>query len=156
VTEGEKTRLIAWGAELRVVHWRLRDALRVTWEAASGEPSAGPPPRERLLFCHGFCTALTGHHQGEDRELFPAIVTAHPELAPTLQTLEQDHVLIARLIDDLQATSQGRLPREVVEAHLARIAAIMEPQFQYGERQLLTVLEILALDADPHDVLGPL
>ncbi|HEY0259444.1 MAG TPA: hemerythrin domain-containing protein [Lacisediminihabitans sp.] len=156
MTEGEKTRLIAWSTELRAVHRRLRDALSVTRENAAGELPAGPLPRELLLFCHGFCTALTGHHQGEDRELFPAIAAAHPELAPTLRRLEQDHVLIAELVDGLQAAIQGRMSAEAVETHLARIAAIMESHFQYEERQLLTVLDTLALDADPHDVLGPL
>ena len=91
MTEGEKTRLVAWSDELRAVHRRLRDALSITQEAlASGEP----PGRDLLLFCHGFCTALTGHHEGEDRELFPAIAAAHPELRDTLRKLEQDHSLI--------------------------------------------------------------
>lgn len=32
----------------------------------------------------------------------------------------------------------------------------MESHFRYEERQLLTVLETLSLDADPGDVFGPL
>jgi DNA-binding transcriptional MerR regulator len=31
------------------------------------------------------------HHEGEDRELFPAVASAHPELRGTLRNLEQDH-----------------------------------------------------------------
>ena len=36
------------------------------------------------------------------------------------------------------------------------VAAIMESHFRYEERQLLAVLETLALDADPEAVFGPL
>ncbi|MDN5796053.1 MAG: hypothetical protein L0H79_09930 [Intrasporangium sp.] len=43
-----------------------------------------------------------------------------------------------------------------LDRHLAGIAAIMESHFRYEERQLFTVLETLALHANPHDVLGPL
>ena len=32
----------------------------------------------------------------------------------------------------------------------------MESHFRYEERELPTVLDTLALNADPHDVLGPL
>ncbi len=143
MTEGEKDRLVAWGAELRAVHGRLREALRVT---RTGE--AGP---DLLLFCHGFCAALTGHHEGEDRELFPAIAAAHPELRETLRNLERDHSMIASLVGGLRDTSPAELGR-----HLDGIAAIMESHFRYEERQLLLVLDTLALNADPRRVLGPL
>ncbi|MFR9807409.1 hemerythrin domain-containing protein [Pseudonocardia sp. RS010] len=156
MTEGEKTRLIAWSNELRAVHGRLREALRVTQAAVKAGQPTGPPTRELLLFCHGFCTALTGHHEGEDRELFPAIAAAHPELGPTLRKLEQDHSMIAHLIAALQAATERGLPPDKLEGHLEGIAAIMESHFRYEERELLTVLETLALDADPSDVLGPL
>ena len=101
MTEGDKSRLIAWSNELRAVHHRLREALRVTQEAAAAGEPASAPARDLLLFCHGFCTALTGHHEGEDRELFPAIAAAHPELRETLWKLRQDHSMISYLIADL-------------------------------------------------------
>jgi hypothetical protein len=47
-------------------------------------------------------------------------------------------------------------PPAELNRHLEGVAAIMESHFRYEERQLLTVLETLALDADPHAVLGPL
>ncbi|MFV0434186.1 MAG: hemerythrin domain-containing protein [Leucobacter sp.] len=156
MTEGETTRLIAWSNELRAVHGRLREALRLTQAAAKAGEPAGPPARELLLFCHGFCTALTGHHEGEDRRLFPAIAAAHPELAPTLRKLEQDHSMIAHLVTALQTATERGLPPDKLGAHLEGIAAIMESHFRYEERELLTVLTALALDAEPGDVLGPL
>ncbi|HEX6335955.1 MAG TPA: hemerythrin domain-containing protein [Jiangellaceae bacterium] len=154
--EGEKTRLIAWSRELRGVHSRLREALTVTQQALSGGEPAQPATRDLLLFCHGFCTALTAHHQGENRDLFPAIAEQHPKLRETLHYLQQDHSMIAHLLAGLQAAvAQTASPAELGR-HLDGIAAIMESHFRYEERQLLTVLETLALDADPQAVLGPL
>ncbi|GAB7039319.1 MULTISPECIES: hemerythrin domain-containing protein [Catenuloplanes] len=154
--EGEHARLIAWSRELRGVHERLRDALAVTRQAvAAGEP-AEPATRDLLLFCHGFCAALTAHHEGEDRLLFPAIAERHPGLRDTLRALKQDHSMIAYLLGGLQAAVDRAAPPAELDRHLEGVAAIMESHFRFEERQLLTVLETLALDAAPRSVLGPL
>ena len=155
-TTGEPARLVAWASELRQVHDRLRRALRIAQDAASAGRSPESAGRELLLFCHGFCTALTGHHEGEDRELFPAIATAHPELRDTLRYLQQDHSMIAHLVSGLQSSVTASATPVELARHLEGIAAIMENHFRYEERQLLDVLETLALDADPKRVLGPL
>lgn len=156
MAEGETSRFVAWGEELRAVHRRLRDALRVVRASTEAGDPVGPLSSDLLLFCRGFCAALTGHHEGEDRELFPAIAAAHPELRGTLRKLEQDHSMIGTLVAALQAAVDRRMPRDAIEAHLDGLAAIMESHFQYEERELLAVLEALALDAEPSDVLGPL
>ena len=159
MSEGEQTRLIAWSRELRAVHDRLREALAVTRQAlAAGETPepAKSVTRDLLLLCHGFCTALTAHHEGEDRTLFPAIAEQHPELRETLDKLQQDHSMIAHLLAGLQAAVAGAASVEQLDQHLEGVAAIMESHFRYEERRLLTVLEALTLDADPHAVLGPL
>lgn len=156
MAEGEKTRLVAWSRELRAVHERLRKALRITRAAVDEGEAAGTNLRDLLLYCRGFCTALTGHHEGEDRELFPAIAEQYPHLRETLRSLEQDHSMIAYLLAGLQdAVGRSATPAEL-DRHLEGIAAIMESHFRYEERALVSVLEILALDVDPQDVLGPL
>ena len=156
MSEGEKARLTAWSHELRTVHQRLRAALEATRDALSSQQDAGSATRDLLLFCHGFCAALTAHHEGEDRELFPAIAAAHPELRETLRRLEQDHSMIAYLLGGLEkAVAQAASPA-ALERHLDGISAIMESHFRYEERALLTVLESLDLRADPRDVFGPL
>lgn len=156
MTEGDISRLHAWSAELRAVHDRLRKALSITREAVHEGRPAEPATRELLLYCHGFCAALTEHHTGEDRTLFPAIAREHPELADTLRALQQDHAMIGHLVGGLQrAVDQQASPGEL-DRHLEGIAAIMESHFRYEERTLLAVLDGLALDADPHEVLGPL
>lgn len=156
MSEGEKTRLVAWSRELRSVHDRLREALSVTRQALTDGEPVEPATRDLLLFCHGFCTALTAHHEGEDRHLFPAIAERYPELRDTLHYLRQDHSMIAHLVAGLQAAVTRAAPPAELDRHLEGVAAIMESHFRYEERQLLTVLETLALDADPHTVLGPL
>ena len=156
MTEGDTTRLIVWSREIQQVHARLRQALAVTRnEVADG--LAGPElGRDMLVFCHGFCTALDGHHRGEDSMLFPAVAAAHPELRPTLRALEQDHSMIAHLLGGLRiAVDRGGTPEDL-DRHLDGIAAIMESHFRYEERALLTILETLDLPGDPADVLGPL
>ena len=156
MSEGEKTRLVAWSRELRGVHDRLREALSVTREALTAGEPVGPATRDLLLFCHGFCTALTAHHEGEDRGLFPAIAEQYPELRDTLHRLRQDHSMIAHLLAGLGAAVARAAPAAELDRHLEGVAAIMESHFRYEERQLLAVLETLALDADPQTVLGPL
>jgi len=156
VAEGEKTRLVAWSRELHAVHQRLREALRVAREAVDEGRSGAPGTRDLLLYCRGFCAALTGHHEGEDRVLFPAIAEQYPHLRETVRQLAQDHSTIAHLLTGLQVTADRSAPAAELERHLDGIAAIMESHFRYEERALLLVLETLALDADPQDVLGPL
>ncbi|MZE68051.1 hemerythrin domain-containing protein [Streptomyces sp. SID5789] len=156
MTERETTRLVAWSQELRQVHHRLREALAVTRAALADGTPGEAATRELLLYCHGFCTALDGHHRGEDRTLFPAIAAAHPELQPVLRALEQDHSMIAHLLGGLQTAVARAAPPEELDQHLEGIAAIMESHFRYEERQLLTVLETLELAAEPGEVLGPI
>ncbi|WP_114854562.1 hemerythrin domain-containing protein [Brachybacterium sp. YJGR34] len=156
MAEGEKTRLVAWSDELRRVHARLREALAMTREAVARGDSEQVASRDLLLFCHGFCSALTGHHEGEDRDMFPAIAAEHPELRETLRMLKQDHSMISHLVNGLQAAVDARSSPEELARHLEGISAIMENHFRYEERQLLVVLDTLALDADPKRVLGPL
>lgn len=155
MTEGEKTRLVAWGREMRQVHERLRSALRIAQDAVYDgvDPAT---TRELLLFCRGFCVALTGHHEGEDRHLFPALAAAHPDLAQTLGKLEQDHSMIGYLLTGLEKAVDRAAPAAELSRHLEGLAAIMESHFRYEERQLLSVLDRLGLDADPRTVYGPL
>ncbi|MET9185006.1 hemerythrin domain-containing protein [Streptomyces tendae] len=156
MSERETTRLVAWSQELREVHSRLREALSVTRASLADGTPGEAAARELLLYCHGFCTALDGHHQSEDRTLFPAVAAAHPELRPVLRSLEQDHSMIAHLLGSLRDAVDRAAPPEELHRHLEGIAAIMENHFRYEERQLLTVLEALELAAAPGEVLGPI
>lgn len=154
MTERDTNRLIAWSNELRRVHGRLREALRVAQSSLISGEAFPAITSDLFIYCRGFCTALGQHHRGEDRALFPAIEAAHPELAPVLRSLEQDHSMIDYLIGELEDAVQQPASREEVARHLEGVSAIMENHFAYEERELLAVLETLSLEAKPSDVLG--
>ncbi|GAB3954985.1 hypothetical protein GCM10029976_098470 [Kribbella albertanoniae] len=156
MTERETTRLVAWSNELRRVHVRIREALEVTRQAVRDGVPTERASRDLLLYCHGFCAALDGHHQGEDRALFPAIEATHPQLAPVLRALTQDHSMIEHLLQGLRDAVDRAATPEELDRHLEGVAAIMENHFRYEEKQLLAVLEDLELNAAVQDVLGPL
>lgn len=147
---------MAWSQELRRVHIRLRTALAVTREASTTAMPSQTAARELLLYCHGFCAALDGHHRGEDRVLFPVIAAAHPQLRPVLRALQQDHAMIGHLLGGLQSAVDRAATSDELDRHLEGIAAVMESHFRYEERQLLTVLETLELAGNVQEVFGPL
>lgn len=153
--EDEKNRLIAWNRELQAAHHRLRRALRLARESLEAG-DASSLRSDLLLYCKGFCAALTGHHTREDAGLFPELSARHPELRPVIAKLEQDHGMIAMLLGELDRAIASAAPPGEPIRHLDGISAIMESHFRYEERELLGVLEGPALDADPHDLLGPL
>jgi hemerythrin-like domain-containing protein len=155
VSEGEKNRLIAWNRELTAAHERLRQALRVTRDALD-RGDAESVGADLLLYCHGFCAALNGHHVSEDEALFPELSTRQPKLRSTIAKLAQDHVMIASLLTQFShALAASATPDELVR-HLDGLSAIMESHFNYEERQLLDTLSTLDVAADPHAFLGPL
>lgn len=150
---GDETRLIAWHRELVGAHDRLREALRIAQQSTYEQT---PARRDLLLFCHGFCVALGGHHTSEDEALFPELVARHPELSETIARLAQDHDLIAVLIQRLDAAICSGATVEDVAGRLDGIAAIMESHFRYEERRLVEVLASLRLRAPIATMLGPL
>jgi hemerythrin-like domain-containing protein len=154
VSEGEKNRLIAWNRELTAAHQRLRQALLVTRDALDAG-DAGPASADLVLYCHGFCAGLSGHHVSEDEALFPGLSARHPRLRSTIAKLVQDHEMIAALLTQFNhALTASATPDELVR-HLDGLSAIMESHFSYEERQLLDTLSALELEAGPHAVLGP-
>ncbi|HEY7046929.1 MAG TPA: hemerythrin domain-containing protein [Jatrophihabitantaceae bacterium] len=149
MSESAGHRLIAWNRELIAAHERLRAALRLARESLDGEP----PARDLLLYCHGFCAALSGHHEREDTGLFPALAARYPALSAVLTNLQQDHRALASLLKQFDEAMRSSAP---LTPHLDGLAAIMESHFQYEERQLLETLAELDLDAEPRSMLGPL
>lgn len=137
-------------------HARLRRALEVTRQALATGAEVPAAERDLLLYCHGFCVALDGHHRAEDDGLFPALLAQRPELAGVVRTLEQDHGMIAHLLHSLRAALDEDRGGVDLERHLDGIGAIMESHFRYEERQLLGVLTGLDLPLDVPEAFGPL
>ncbi|KGN39163.1 hemerythrin domain-containing protein [Knoellia subterranea] len=107
-----------------------------------------------LLYCHGFCAALDGHHRSEDAALFPQIAAARPDLAPVLAKLSQDHSMMDHLIRGLEHSLTSGADSDTVLGHLEGLGAIMESHFGYEERSLLSVLDEIPLELTPADAFG--
>jgi hemerythrin-like domain-containing protein len=150
------TRLVAWRRQLLEAHTRLRLALATAQQAASDSGDVPDASRDLLLFCHGFCVALDGHHRGEDALLFPALIAQHPEVARVIRMLQQDHDMISTLLTRFDAAVQSAESPTSLAQHLAGFAAIMESHFRFEERELEPLLDELELHADPNAVFGSL
>ena len=149
----DNNRLIAWNRELAAAHDRLRRALRIARNSAGRD--LGAARHELVLYCHGFCLALRGHHESEDTGLFPEIRARHPQLQSVIEKLEQDHEMIGSLLRDLDRALTQTSGAEQVACQLDGIAAIMESHFRYEQRQLLDPLLTLHLDTEPQRLFGP-
>jgi hypothetical protein len=107
-------------------------------------------PDDLLSHCLGFCTAIHTHHTGEDRQLFPALRAAAPELVPIISKLEEDHVLVAgilRQIRDLLTARPAAPDPDPDSARLQReldgLTAILESHFSFEERRIANALDAL-------------
>jgi hypothetical protein len=148
-------RITAFGRELRLVHQRLRDALQIARESVEDGVAPKSVSRDLQLFCRGFCLALDGHHRSEDRSLFPLVLQRHPELAPVVAKLSQDHSMLSHLIQELDHTLRTAPEEQALLRHLDGIEAVMETHFGYEERQLVDVLDALPdEDLDRATLLG--
>ncbi len=137
-------RVTAWAVELQTVHHRLEDTLRRARTATAGAALAG----DLLAHCYTFCAALTDHHQREDAGLFERLLADDPELTPVIEELKADHVVLAALIADFEATLEAhtatdQASRERFDSHLNALHARMSAHFAAEERRLDNALDRL-------------
>ncbi|MGH8791473.1 MAG: hemerythrin domain-containing protein [Stackebrandtia sp.] len=150
-------RLAAWGEELREVHRKLRQALAIARESIEDGVPNGRLSEDLLVYCRGFCAALSGHHESENRSLFPRVVRARPDLKPVIEKLSQDHDAIDDLIGGLEHALESGASVEEALRRLDGVEAIMETHFRYEERQLIDVLNAGVVDdADKIELFGPI
>ncbi|GAB3235633.1 hypothetical protein GCM10027447_33420 [Glycomyces halotolerans] len=147
--------MVALSHQLRAVHEHLRRALDLARRSIDGEVDV-PVGQDLLVFCHGFCSALSGHHRSEDSSLFPQILAERPDLAPVVNKLTTDHNMLEHLIGEFAAAMASEADAESLHRHLDGIGAIMESHFGYEERQLLSVLDAVGPQGDARALLGDL
>lgn len=107
--------------------------------------------RER---CVAFCGALDRHHMGEDFGAFPMLAEAFPALAPTLQQLRAEHVVVAEINASIRGLLEGYTPgasdpREL-RAKLHSLVARLHEHFAFEEATIVDALDAIA-DAPPSD-----
>jgi hypothetical protein len=52
-------------------------------------------------YCASYCAIVAGHHGLEDRAIFPHLRKADPGLAPVIDRLEAEHVIIHEVMQDV-------------------------------------------------------
>ena len=142
MTDRSHERLAAFGQQLIEVHYWLRDSLEDLREQLDDYYAGrGLPAADLRAHCLTFCSALTRHHTGEEREAFPEIAAEHPELQKVLSDLRTDHNQIEWIMGKLQKLLDG-LPSSGadVRAEVDALSAIMQTHFVYEEKKLITVL----------------
>jgi alkanesulfonate monooxygenase SsuD/methylene tetrahydromethanopterin reductase-like flavin-dependent oxidoreductase (luciferase family)/iron-sulfur cluster repair protein YtfE (RIC family) len=58
-------------------------------------------------FCASYCRIVAGHHTLEDRSIFPHLRTGDGDLAPVIDRLEEEHEVIADLLERVDQAMLG-------------------------------------------------
>jgi hemerythrin-like domain-containing protein len=96
-------------------------------------------------FCETYCRVVTNHHTLEDRSVFPHLRRSEAELAPVLDRLEQEHEVIAELLERVDAALVGLVGAgedgiESVQATVDLLTDALLSHFSYEERELIEPL----------------
>ena len=130
----------SFGAALKSIH----DAFRRELELIRAEVDrSGPVLGAQLrVNCLTLCGGLHGHHVKEDEGLFAGLGAQHPELAPVLDRLREEHQRVAALLAELQQTLTAEsADRDQVREQVGRLVAELEAHLAYEEEQLIPVLD---------------
>jgi deazaflavin-dependent oxidoreductase (nitroreductase family) len=134
------------GEAIKVVHDALRRELAlIRQEMAVGREGGGAPLGVQLrVNCLTFCQGLHNHHTGEDRGMFPLLAGRHPEAAPVLARLREEHERIAVLVEDLRrtVTAEATAP-STTRAEVERLTVELAAHLTYEEEQLIPLLDTL-------------
>ncbi|QIY58618.1 nitroreductase family deazaflavin-dependent oxidoreductase [Streptomyces sp. RPA4-5] len=128
------------GAALKAVHDGFRQELAlIRKEIAASGPGLGAQLR---VNCLTLCQGLNNHHTGEGAGMFPMLGRNHPELAPALERLQEEHRKLAVLLAALQKviSTQDADPQQVL-AEVERLTKEVEDHLTYEEEQLIPVLD---------------
>ncbi|MEV0662942.1 nitroreductase/quinone reductase family protein [Actinomadura luteofluorescens] len=127
-------------AMLVAVHDAFRRELElIRREVAASGAAVGAQLR---VNCLTMCQGLGHHHMGEDQQMFPLLERRHPELAPALARLRDEHEVVARLLDELRrALDSGAAESLLTEVE--RLTAALEAHLDHEEERLVPLLDTL-------------
>ena len=63
-------------------------------------------------FCESYCRIVTGHHTLEDRSVFTHLRRSEPDLGAVLDRLEQEHHVIADVLEQVDDALVGLVGSE--------------------------------------------
>jgi alkanesulfonate monooxygenase SsuD/methylene tetrahydromethanopterin reductase-like flavin-dependent oxidoreductase (luciferase family) len=99
---------------------------------------------ELSAYCATYCTRITQHHGLEDGQVFPHLRRADPGLAPVIDRLEQEHVVIHEVIEGVDQAlidlvrSDGDFT--ALQAAMDRLSETLLSHLAYEEEQLVEPL----------------
>ncbi|NUR89683.1 MAG: nitroreductase family deazaflavin-dependent oxidoreductase [Nonomuraea sp.] len=127
------------GDALKSVHDAFRRELALIRREAA---TSGPRLTAQLrVNCLTFCQGLHVHHANEDGHLFRGLESAHPELAPVLDRLREEHVVVQQLLEQLQtALRDDDLTPEALLAEVERLTHELEAHLDHEEERLVALL----------------
>nr|WP_279629616.1 hemerythrin domain-containing protein [Amycolatopsis kentuckyensis] len=120
----------------------MHDWLRGELKEMRAELDCGVP-RQLRTRCAGFCTALSRHHTGEARNIFPLLAERFPALQPTLAKLDEEHVVVGRLQEEIERLVEEETDPVRLRAEFDRLQSALDSHFAYEERTLVTALNVL-------------
>ncbi|HOB03850.1 MAG TPA: hemerythrin domain-containing protein [Propionibacteriaceae bacterium] len=96
-------------------------------------------------YCQSYCRIVTGHHGLEDRSVFPHLRRADPTLAPVLDRLEAEHLVIHDLLNEIDRAlvtlvTDGPEGLGQLDAVVDLFTDALLSHLSYEERQLVDAL----------------
>ncbi|MBW8729628.1 MAG: hemerythrin domain-containing protein, partial [Terrabacter sp.] len=99
-------------------------------------------------YCETYCRLVTGHHTLEDRSIFVHLRGAEPHLAPVIDRLEEEHHVIADVLEQVDdalvglvgTESYGRAGQDAldeIQRALDLLTDTLLSHLAYEERELL-------------------
>ncbi len=146
---------------------QLRDVLDQVRRGTLGVGSARSAINEMTLrqnnwtlgaYCESYCRVVTGHHSLEDRGVFPHLRREIPGLAPVLDRLESEHLVIQDVLDSFDAAlvalvatggeggSTGSTALDDVQYQLDLLTDTLLSHLSYEERELLAPIARVGLN----------
>jgi deazaflavin-dependent oxidoreductase (nitroreductase family) len=130
------------GEGLKLIHDNFRYELALIREEMSKGADPGATLGAQLrINCLTFCQGLHNHHTGEEMGLFRILDERHPEAAPALARLREEHERIAALVEELKQAVWTTGEPAAAQAEVERLTAELEAHLTYEEEQLIPLLE---------------
>jgi Hemerythrin HHE cation binding domain len=93
-------------------------------------------------YCQSYCSFVNGHHSLEDASVFPHLRRSDPAAVPVLDRLQQEHVVIHGLLDDVDRAlvalvrENDTAALDAVEQSIDLLADRLLSHLAYEEREL--------------------
>lgn len=126
------------GEALKVVHDAFRRELALIREEMENGDGSTLGAQLRIN-CLTLCQGLHHHHTGEDTGLLPFLADRHPEAAPVIERLREEHERIAVLLEALRRALTSGSPADA-RAEVVRLTTELEDHLTYEEQQLIPLL----------------